>query len=101
MNAYVTKATIHLLKPYLDKVLTITADNGKEFSDHKAMAQVLDADVYFAHPYHSWVRSLNENTNGLIRQYFTKGSSFESITYGEVKKVMDRLNYRPQKTLGY
>lgn len=97
----VTEATISLLKPYLDKVLTITADNGKEFSDHQVMKQHLDADVYFAHPYHSWERGLNENTNGLIRQYFTKGSSFENITDEEVEKVMDRLNHRPRKTLGY
>ena len=97
----VTEATISLLKPYLDKVLTITADNGKEFSDHQIMKQHLDADVYFAHPYHSWERGLNENTNGLIRQYFTKGSSFENITDEEVEKVMDRLNHRPRKTLEY
>jgi len=96
-----TEATISLLKPYLDKVLTITADNGKEFSNHQVMKQHLDADVYFAHPYHSWERGLNENTNGLIRQYFTKGSSFENITDEEVEKVIDRLNHRPRKTLGY
>lgn len=97
----VTEATISLLNSYLDKVLTITADNGKEFSDHQIMKQHLDADVYFAHPYHSWERGLNENTNGLIRQYFTKGSSFENITDEEVAKVMDRLNHRPRKTLEY
>jgi IS30 family transposase len=97
----VTEATIFLLKPYLDKTLTITADNGKEFAGHEKMKQQLNADVYFAHPYHSWERGLNENTNGLIRQYFTKGSSFENITADEVEAVMHRLNHRPRKTLHY
>jgi transposase, IS30 family len=73
----VAKATITLLRPYLDKTLTITPDNGKEFNlkvtraGHEEIKAALAADVYFAHPYSSWERGLNENTNGLIRQYFT------------------------------
>ena len=66
----VTEATIILLQPYIDKTLTITADNGKEFAGHEKTKEQLNAEVYFAHPYHSWERGLNENTNGLIRQYF-------------------------------
>lgn len=97
----VTQATITLLTPYLDKTLTITADNGKEFSGHEQMTNELGAAVYFAHPYSSWERGLNENTNGLIRQYFTKGSSFESITDAQVEEVMEKLNHRPRKTLNY
>ena len=97
----VTEATIMLLKPYLDKTLTITADNGKEFAGHESMTEQLNAAVYFAHPYHSWERGLNENTNGLIRQYFTKGSSFENITDEQVEEVMNKLNHRPRKTLNY
>jgi IS30 family transposase len=97
----VTEATIILLQPYLDKTLTITADNGKEFAGHEQIKAQLNADVYFAHPYHSWERGLNENTNGLIRQYFTKGSSFETITDKEVEAVMQKLNHRPRKTLNY
>jgi len=97
----VTEATISLLLPYLDKTLTITADNGKEFAGHETMKEQLNADVYFAHPYHSWERGLNENTNGLIRQYFTKGSSFENITDDEVEAVMNKLNHRPRKTLNF
>ena len=97
----VTEATIILLQPYLDKTFTITADNGKEFAGHERIKERLNADVYFAHPYHSWERGLNENTNGLIRQYFTKGSSFESITDDEVEAVMHKLNHRPRKTLNY
>lgn len=97
----VTEATISLLLPYLDKTLTITADNGKEFAGHETMKGQLNADVYFAHPYHSWERGLNENTNGLIRQYFTKGSSFGNITDDAVEAVMDKLNHRPRKTLNF
>lgn len=97
----VTAATISLLQPFLDKTLTITADNGKEFAGHETIKKQLNADVYFAHPYHSWERGLNENTNGLIRQYFTKGSSFENITDDEVEAVMYKLNHRPRKTLNF
>lgn len=97
----VTEATITLLRPYLDKTLTITADNGKEFAGHEKIKAALAADVYFAHPYSSWERGLNENTNGLIRQYFTKGSSFENITDKDVDEVMEKLNHRPRKTLNY
>lgn len=97
----VTEATILLLQPYLDKTLTITADNGKEFAGHEIIGERLKADVYFAHPYHSWERGLNENTNGLIRQYFTKGSGFENISHEEVEAVMNKLNHRPRKALNY
>ena len=88
----VTAATIALLKPYQDNVLTIT---GGKFST------LIDTQVYFAHPYSSWERGLNENTNGLIRQYFPKGSCFNDITDNQVKTVMHRLNNRPMKGLNY
>lgn len=97
----VAEATITLLQPYRDKTTTITADNGKEFAGHEKIKAALDADIYFAHPYRSWERGLNENTNGLIRQYFTKGSSFENITDGDIAAVMEKLNHRPRKTLNY
>lgn len=97
----VAEATITLLKPYMDKTLTITADNGKEFAEHEKIAAALQAAVYFAHPYHSWERGVNENTNGLIRQYFPKGSSFADITDAHVDMVMNKLNQRPRKTLNY
>ena len=70
-------------------------------ADHETIKEHLDADVHFAHPYHSWERGLNENTNGLIRQYFTKGSSFGNITDEDVEAVMHKLNHRPRKTLIY
>jgi transposase, IS30 family len=84
----VTEATITLLRPYLDKALAITANNGKGFAGHEKIKAALAADVYFAHPYCSCERGLNENTNGLIRQYYTKGSSFENITDKDVDEVM-------------
>jgi IS30 family transposase len=76
--ADVTKATIALLKPFEDVVPTITADNGKEFAYHEQISKALSTDVYFAHPYSSWERGLNENTNGLLRQYFPKNTDFKT-----------------------
>ena len=80
---------------------TITSDNGREFAGHRQIGHKLKADFYFAHPYHSWERGLNENTNGLVRQYFPKQSEFSKLTDKQVKKVEERLNNRPRKTLGY
>jgi IS30 family transposase len=95
------KAIIKLMRPYKDSVLTITADNGREFSRHKKVSKSLKADVYFAHPYHSWERGLNENTNGLLRQYFPKKMDFRSIDAKSIQHAMDRLNDRPRKLLNY
>ena len=95
------KAIVHLLRPYKDNIFTITADNGKEFSQHKKISKSLKADIYFAHPYHSWERGLNENTNGLIRQYFPKKLDFRTIDDKSIQYAMERLNNRPRKTLGF
>ena len=84
-----------------DKVLTQTYDNGKEFALHGLVADVLECDCYFAHPYHSWERGLNENTNGLIRQYFPKGTNFAEVSPEEVAEVEAKLNRRPRKCLDY
>ena len=83
------------------KVKTITLDNGREFAGHEEIGKELGAEIYFAHPYTSWERGLNENTNGLIRQYFKKGSSFGWIGEEEIRRVEEKLNNRPRKTLGY
>ncbi len=72
----------------------------KEFADHKTIADKLNAKFYFAHPYASWERGLNENTNGLIRQYFPKKRDFKTITRVEINRAMDKLNNRPRKCLG-
>ena len=97
----VKREFVDLLAPCADKVFTITVDNGKEFCDHKAIASLLKARIYFAHPYASWERGLNENTNGLVRQYFPKKSDFASITDTDVRRVAARLNNRPRKSLGF
>ncbi|HUC20472.1 MAG TPA: IS30 family transposase [Candidatus Polarisedimenticolaceae bacterium] len=92
---------IELLAPLAAKVHTITVDNGKEFCDHELIAAGLQARVYFAHPYASWERGLNENTNGLVRQYFPKKYEFARISDQDLQQVEDLLNNRPRKTLGY
>lgn len=79
---------------------TITLDNGLEFADHERMSEALDARIYFAHPYSSWERGINENTNGLIRQYFPKHTDFTQVSDAEIQFVMDRLNNRPRETRG-
>ena len=93
--------TTRLMLPHKEITHTITSDNGLEFANHKAIAMTLDCDYYFCHPYSSWERGLNEYTNGLIRQYFTKGSSFTGITHERIKEVENKLNHRPRKTLGW
>ena len=79
----------------------MTFDNGKEFAEHEAIASELKVDIYFAHPYHSWERGLNENANGLLRQYFPKGMDLTKATQEQVKWATDRLNHCPRKILGF
>lgn len=83
------------------EVKTITSDNGREFARPQVVATQLSADFYFAHPYSSWERGVNENTHGLVRQYFPKKSEFSQITDRQLNRVVERLNQRPRKTLGY
>ena len=97
----VTAATLALLEPVKDFVLTITADNGKEFSGHEAIAKALECDVHFADPYSSWQRGTNENTNGLLRQYWPKDTDFKTVPHSEVDDVLKQLNDRPRKVLDY
>jgi IS30 family transposase len=97
----VKSALVRSLQPYAERVHTLTYDNGKEFAYHQKVAEQLDADGYFAHPYHSWERGLNENMNGLIRQYLPKGKCFNSLSQKNVLVIMDKLNNRPRKCLGY
>ena len=97
----VATATIELLRPDKDRVLTLTADRGKEFACHEKVAKALECDYYFAPPYSCWQPGLNENTNGLIRQFLPKKSRFEEVTERSVKRVKGLLNRRPRKSLGY
>ncbi len=99
--AAVGEALSALLEPVAAQCHTITSDNGREFANHQEVASKLRARFYFAHPYASWERGLNENTNGLVRQYFPKKSDFSKITQAEMERVMGRLNNRPRKSLGY
>lgn len=80
---------------------TVTVDNGLEFAEHAALSKGLKASVFFAHPGCSWERGLNENTNGLIRQYFPKGTDFSRVTAQRVAQVESLLNNRPRKSLDY
>ena len=90
-----------LLASYKEHVYTITSDNGSEFAQHQEISTQLEADFFFAHPYASWERGLNENTNGLVRQYLKKGSEFTHITDENLALIADKLNSRPRKTLNY
>jgi transposase, IS30 family len=84
-----------------DKQETITYDNGSQFSLHQGTEEQLGIDIYFANPYHSWERGVNENANGLLRQYFPKGSMFKDITQEELDQVVQKINNRPRKRLNY
>ena len=99
--ALVADTEIRLLSPFKDKVHTITKDNGLEFCDHARVAKEIEAETFFANPYASWERGLNENTNGLVRQYIPKSRYFDTVTDDEIDFIMHRLNHRPRKTLGY
>ena len=97
----VTNAMTKLLKPHRARLHTITSDNGREFAGHQVVSKKFNAEFYFAHPYASWERGTNENTNGLIRQYFPKNRDFTTITQQEIDTAMERLNNRPRKRLGF
>lgn len=97
----VTDAILRLLEPYQKINHTLTSDNGKEFAFHKEIETKLHAMFYFAHPYSSWERGTNENTNGLVRQYIPKKRSLMTVEDVEIVSITDRLNHRPRKTLGF
>jgi transposase, IS30 family len=83
------------------KLHTLTLDNGSEFSEHEELEERTSLDVYFAYPYHSWERGTNENTNGLLRYFFPKGSTFADVTQEDVDRAVRSLNTRPRKRLNY
>jgi IS30 family transposase len=97
----VTQAINELLEEWIPYIRTITSDNGKEFAGHQTIAEKLFIDFYFAHPYHSWERGSNENLNGLIRQYITKGSDFSKLTEKYIKEIETKLNNRPRKRYNF
>ncbi len=95
----VERALIDRLSPVKAFVHTLTADNGKEFSNHQRVGLELEAGFYFAKPYHSWERGLNEHTNGLVRQYLPKAKRFDAISKEDLEKIEVLLNNRPRKVL--
>ena len=96
------QTTIDLLGQYPRSLRrTLTQDNGTENADHKIVTKSIGTKCYFANPYHSWERGTNEQTNGLIRQYFPKGTDFATIPESEIKRVEYLLNNRPKKILNY
>lgn len=97
----VTEAILDSCNSMPFKAQTFTADNGKEFADHQTITEHTNANVYFAKPYHSWERGLNEHTNGLVRQYLPKGTNFLYVTHHYVQYIENILNNRPRKILNY
>ena len=97
----VSQAINELLAEWSPFIHTITSDNGKEFASHQQVAETLNIDYYFAHPYHSWERGSNENLNGLIRQYIPKRSDFLLFDDQQIKDIENKLNNRPRKRHNY
>ena len=97
----VNTAILEMVKGIKERFITMTVDNGREFAGHSEISSRLSVDVYFAHPYHSWERGLNENTNGLLRQYFPKKTDLRKISNEHVLNVQHMLNNRPRKLLNF
>lgn len=97
----VKKQIINALAPYKDKVHTLTSDNGLEFTMHESIAEKLNAEFYFTHPYSAWEKGLCENTNGLIRQYIPRTVSIREINPEQLAAIQKKLNTRPRKNLNW
>ena len=100
--ATLTAKSLQALGPILRVMRqTLTVDNGSEFAHFKELENKARLKVFFADPYAAWQRGLNENTNGLLRQYFPKGINFQKVSEAEVNEAVRKLNNRPRKCLGY
>lgn len=98
----VAQAVVEALQDHpVSWVKTITFDNGSEFAGHEAMTEELGVSVYFAAPYSAYQRGTNEQVNGLIRRYLPKGTSFKELTQPQLDEIVEKLNNRPRKCLGY
>ncbi|KAA6350004.1 hypothetical protein EZS27_002600 [termite gut metagenome] len=95
------KVVVKRLMAYKNNVHTITSDNGSEFAEHEYMAKKLNAKFFFAHPYSSWERGLNEYTNGLIRQYIPKGANFNFYSEEDITLIQNKINKRPRNKLNF
>jgi IS30 family transposase len=94
-------AMLMLLTPLAHVAKTVTTDNGKEFACHERLDAAIGCTSYFCDPYSSWQRGSNENANGLIRQYLPKKRDLSKVTQEEIDMIMERLNNRPRKRLGF
>ena len=94
-----TIAAFHTMPRQIRKTLTV--DNGKEFAAFKAIERQTGLGIFFADPYAAWQRGANENANGLLRQYFPKGSDLRTLTVIQLESARIKLNHRPRKCLGY
>lgn len=92
---------VKLMIPYKNNVHTITSDNGTEFAEHQYIADKLKTDFFFAHPYSSWERGLNEYTNKLIRQYIPKGENFDNYDDKLINRIQKKINRRPREKLNF
>lgn len=95
------KTVVQMLLPYKKHIHSITSDNGTEFAEHEFIADKLDLNFYFAHPYSSWERGLSEYTNKLIRQYVPKKSVFDHYTNEYIADVQYKINRRPRENLDF
>ncbi len=98
---FLAKTVINMLIPYKDFILSITSDNGSEFAEHKEISKRLNTDFFFAHPYSSWERGLNEYSNKLIRQYIPKKETFDKYNDLYISQIQAKLNKRPRKKLNF
>jgi IS30 family transposase len=96
-----SKVVVRLLYAYKNTVHSITSDNGSEFAEHEFIAEKLKTNFYFAHPYSSWERGLNEYTNGLIRQYIVKGTNFDLYSDNFIRLIQNKINRRPREKLAF
>ena len=100
-SSVVCRAVVQTLAPFKPILHTLTFDNGREFSHHQAVADALGTDNFFTKPYHSWEKGSVENANGLLRQYFRKGSSFLNLSHDDIRRVCLLINHRPRKRFGF
>ena len=97
----VNKVLIRLLRESPLPVRTLTLDNGTEFHGYRGVEAATGAKVFFARPHHPWQRGTNENTNGLLRQYWPKRASMASLSQRQCNQVAHKINSRPRKRHGY
>ena len=96
-SAALAKAVITMLLPYIDRIRSITTDNGSEFADHMLIAKRLRTNIFFTHPYSSWEKGCSEYHNKLIRQYIPKGTDFDDVSDQMLNEIVIKINRRPRQ----